>query len=211
MLGAAAFFVLLAALVPLGYGGLGPLFERPAVIAHLGLLLVGGLAVASRPLGGAGRGGSPAQRIVFFGTLALLAALHFVLPRLELAGLGLLGGTAAAWTGIGLSAAGWGVRLAAMQALGRLFSYHLTVQPGHALVRAGPYRWIRHPAYLGFLLTLAGFGLAFRSVAGLALPAVYLPVVLWTIAREEAVLARSFGESFEDYRRATRRLVPYLF
>lgn len=202
-----AYFLLLAGLVVLGSGGsLGP-----AALAYVVLLVGCGAAISARPLGGEGRVGSPPQRGLFHASLALLGALHYALPRAEAAGWGVWAGAGLQWVGVAMFAAGMGLRLWGMIALGRFFSYHLTVQDGHAIVRGGPYRWIRHPAYAGFLLSLAGFGLVFRSFAGIVLPALFLPVILWTIAREEAVLARAFGDAFAEYRRATRKLLPFLY
>lgn len=202
-----AYFLALAGLTLIGCDGA----PEASVAAYLVLLLGSGVAISARPLGGPGQGGSIAQRGLFHGSLAFLAVLHYALPRAAGAGWGVWPGDALPWFGVTLFAAGMALRLWGMIALGRFFSYHLTVQEGHALVRDGPYRWIRHPAYAGFLLSLGGFGLVFRSVAGIALPAIFLPVVLWTIAREEAVLAQSFPAEFAAHRRATRKLVPFVY
>ena len=47
----------------------------------------------------------------------------------------------------------------AMASLGPLWSFRVLVLPGVPLVSAGPYRWLRHPNYVGVIGELAGFAL----------------------------------------------------
>lgn len=74
------------------------------------------------------------------------------------------------------------------------------------LVVEGPYRFSRHPMYLGMLLLLAGIGVLFGTVT----PVVVIPAFGWFlttkfIIQEEAALERQFGEAFRQYRRRVRR------
>ena len=77
------------------------------------------------------------------------------------------------------------------------------------LVIVGLYRYVRNPMYVGVLLAVSGWALFFRSwhvlllAAGLAL-AFHLFIVFY----EEPHLARTFGESYEQYRHAVRRWIP---
>jgi protein-S-isoprenylcysteine O-methyltransferase Ste14 len=80
------------------------------------------------------------------------------------------------------------------------------LQPGHELVTDGPYRFVRHPSYLGMIL--AGWALVFRSGVGLAATAVGLLVLGRRIEDEEALLASQFGPAWTDYCRRTWRLLP---
>ncbi len=47
-----------------------------------------------------------------------------------------------------------------------MFTFDLTLLPKHKLVTNGPYAYVRHPAYAGSLLVLAGLGLADLSPGG---------------------------------------------
>lgn len=78
--------------------------------------------------------------------------------------------------------------------------------PSTALVTYGPYRFTRNPMYLGF--TLLYLGVAFWTNA--FWPLLFLPIVLavmhyGVIMREEAYMARTFGEDYQRYRQQVRR------
>jgi hypothetical protein len=66
------------------------------------------------------------------------------------------------WVIVGLTLAWIGMllRLSAVLTLGRLFTTTVVVRQEQAVVTGGPYRFVRHPSYLGVLILLAGFGLA---------------------------------------------------
>lgn len=86
-----------------------------------------------------------------------------------------------------------------MGALGRSFS--ITVE-ARALVTSGPYRWVRHPVYLGELLTaVAVCGWRF-SAANVALAVALAAVQLWRARLEEQKLARHFPD-FSAWRRGS--------
>jgi len=67
------------------------------------------------------------------------------------------------WTGLALFATGEGLRLACIVSLGGAWNARGRVDPGLRVVSSGPYRWIRHPNYLGVLLELVGLPLAGAS------------------------------------------------
>ncbi len=95
--------------------------------------------------------------------------------------------------------------------LGRLFSVQVTIQPGHRLVTDGPYRWLRHPRYVGIIVFAAGISLVFRSWLGLVLVAAITLVLLWRIHDEEALMRREFGAEWNAYAARSWRLVPLVY
>jgi protein-S-isoprenylcysteine O-methyltransferase Ste14 len=73
-------------------------------------------------------------------------------------------------------------------------------------VAVGIYRLTRNPMYVGFALAYVGLALLFRSpLAGLMLIPVLAIMDRLVIPREEAYLARRFGDDYEAYRRRVRR------
>jgi protein-S-isoprenylcysteine O-methyltransferase Ste14 len=107
-----------------------------------------------------------------------------------------------AWLGIAL-------RVWAVWSLGRFFQREVMIQAGHVVWRGGPYRWLRHPAYAGSLLTYFAFGLAFGSwVSAFVVAAILSLAFVRRIHVEEAELSRALGEPYHEYVRDTARLVP---
>jgi protein-S-isoprenylcysteine O-methyltransferase Ste14 len=79
------------------------------------------------------------------------------------------------------------------------------------LVTTGPYRLVRHPIYLSFLMLTGGEALAFASwPAALVLLGGIVPSFVWRARREDALLAGTFGERYRRYRQRTRMIIPYL-
>lgn len=77
------------------------------------------------------------------------------------------------------------------------------------IVTYGPYRWVRHPFYVSFLLSLLGALLFFPHPA-MVFTLVYGYLILnYTAAREERRLqASQFGAEYEAYMRQTGRFLP---
>jgi protein-S-isoprenylcysteine O-methyltransferase Ste14 len=79
------------------------------------------------------------------------------------------------------------------------------------VVRDGPYSICRHPLYLGSVVGAFGLGLMFGSlVLSVLAGLVALAILSATAAREERVLAASFGADWVDYAARVPRLVPAL-
>ena len=121
------------------------------------------------------------------------------------------GGSNVRWIGVALFAVGGLIRLIPVFQLGRRFSGLVAIQPGHELETVGAYRFIRHPSYLGMILTLLGWALAFRSGFGLVLTGLMLVPIIGRIQAEEALLFDQFGEQYARYRASTWRLVPFIY
>jgi protein-S-isoprenylcysteine O-methyltransferase Ste14 len=104
---------------------------------------------------------------------------------------------------------GAGFRLWAIHTLGRYFRGVVHVQEGHQVVRHGPYRLVRHPAYSGLLLGVVGIALVWaNAVSWLAFVGCALLSILYRIRVEERVLLAALGAEYADYAGHTRRLVP---
>ena len=83
------------------------------------------------------------------------------------------------------------------------------VAPGQTLVKRGPYRWLRHPAYSGSILSLVGFSLSVGTwVGALLVPVFNLSGYLNRVRIEEEALLEVFGSEYRDYMRHTWRLFP---
>ena len=94
-------------------------------------------------------------------------------------------------------------------ALGKNFRPTLETSPDQELVTTGPYRYIRHPLYLAFLLMLTSTGLIssnwFVGGVGVLLIA---SITVVRIPAEELLLEQRFGERYREYRQCTPALLP---
>jgi protein-S-isoprenylcysteine O-methyltransferase Ste14 len=79
-------------------------------------------------------------------------------------------------------------------------------KPSTALVTGGPFRFSRNPAYFAATAIYMGVAIYARSLPAFVL----LPIVLalldrLVVAREEAYLERTFGDTYRTYRAAVPR------
>jgi protein-S-isoprenylcysteine O-methyltransferase Ste14 len=107
----------------------------------------------------------------------------------------------------GAALTGWSYAI-----LGRHVSPHVQVLPEHTVIKSGPYRYIRHPGYLGQILALAGLGLAMQSwLAELTILLVTVVMLRYRIRVEEEFLVAELGDIYIGYMKATRRFIPFVW
>jgi len=112
-------------------------------------------------------------------------------------------------SGLVLMCIGIAIRQWAVATLGRFFTIDVRVQSGQTVVESGPYRWARHPAYTGLILTFLGFGLALGNWASLAV-AFLVPTagLVYRIHVEERALLEGLGEPYRRFAEGRARVVP---
>jgi len=132
-------------------------------------------------------------------------------PWSDRKGIWIIDGDATRWLGVALFALRGALRRWPVFVLGDRFSGLVAIQAGHRLVTSGVYGVIRHPSYLGLLISSLGWGLAFRSGIGVLLAALRVPPLLARIEAEERLLQSEFGAEYDAYRARTSRLVPGLY
>ncbi len=122
--------------------------------------------------------------------------------------------TTALVTGVLVYFAGLGFVLWGRLALGRLYfvssSMGAQLFAGHHLVTSGPYALVRHPMYLGILLTGLGGILLYRTWTLVFIVLTGLGLVL-RARREEQVLADEFGQEWQDYCQRVPAFFPRIF
>ena len=101
---------------------------------------------------------------------------------------------------------------AAVRVLGKQWSLQARVLEGHALIREGPYRFVRHPIYTGMLGMLIATGLACSRWIGFVIALMLYGVgSAIRIRSEEKLLREQFGEKFDDYKRNVPAVIPFKF
>ncbi|MCX6555863.1 MAG: isoprenylcysteine carboxylmethyltransferase family protein [Candidatus Aminicenantes bacterium] len=119
---------------------------------------------------------------------------------------------ASAYAGLGLVMSGLVLRWSAILTLRRYFTVDVAIRENHEIVDRGVYRFLRHPAYSGSLLSF--FGLAVFFANWLAFIIIFPPILLAFLARiriEEAVLLAQFGGKYSDYSARAKKLIPLVW
>jgi methanethiol S-methyltransferase len=83
-----------------------------------------------------------------------------------------------------------------------------TAQQHGRLATAGPYAWVRHPQYDGFVMVMFGFLLQWPTLLTLAM----FPVLVWMYMRlarsEEREASATFGGAYNDYAARVPAFIP---
>jgi protein-S-isoprenylcysteine O-methyltransferase Ste14 len=132
-----------------------------------------------------------ARRRVALGFLAAIAALVLARPT-----------PSTWWIGLLIAVAGEAIR---MWAAGHL-------EKGSEITRSGPYRWSRHPLYVGSSIIAAGVVIASRSVPVGVVAAFYMGATITAAIRtEETFLTGRFGDEYDRYRESRAEPMPRRF
>jgi len=111
--------------------------------------------------------------------------------------------------GLAVAASGIGLMEWSHVAVGENFESALGRGLSRRLVTEGPYRWVRHPIYLSFLITAVGIFLMSASWAlGLCWIGLNVAVMAIRTPAEEAELVERFGDAYRTYARRTGRFIP---
>ena len=102
---------------------------------------------------------------------------------------------------VGPAISTWGV-----MALGRSFGIFVSVRE---IVLEGPYRYVRHPIYLGYVCFWTGLVLLYGSAAILIVVPIHVLLFIWRARLEESRLAES-SASYREYVKRTGFIFPRL-
>ena len=191
----------------LGWGGVGFYSVGHQLVMAILLSIE---VICARTLENSDEGVKTVARQSWLGLVGIMwLVMNFVLARSASRREFMLpGGAFVSWFGTALFAGALILRAWSARTLGRFFSLRVTVFDRHELIVSGPYRYCRHPAYLGSLLQVIGLILAFRSTAGILFLIVFVPLVFWRIYDEEALLAETFQQTYAGYQQKVPRLFP---
>ena len=103
-------------------------------------------------------------------------------------------------------------RVFIIRSLGKYFTVDVTIKEDHKIKKDGFYSVLRHPSYLASLLTFLGLGLFLNN--WLALAVAFIPpflAFLYRIKIEEEALTEQFGQDYTDYKKQTKKLIPFIY
>ena len=196
----------------LAFGGWSAFFRHSPLIA-LTAVTIAIMFVAPFTSGNLSSGEKEdrGNRWVFtaFSLIAVLSA--FVPAYTDRISFWTIDGETTRWIGVSVYALGGALRLWPVFVLGYRFSGLVAIQPGHTLETHGIYSLIRNPSYLGMLITMLGWALAFRAWTGVFITLLLLIPLVSRIRAEERLLRSHFGAQYDNYCAHTWRLVPGIY
>lgn len=194
------------------FGGWSAFFSHSALLG-LGISTLAMMVIAPFSNGNVSSGEKEDRGnrwvLTAFSVVALLTAI--APPWADRHAFATFGGEGTRWIGVALYTVGGALRLWPVFVLGRRFSGLVAIQSGHTLETRGIYTYIRNPSYLGLLINMVGWGLAFRGWTGIAIALVTLVPLVSRMRAEERLLRAHFGAEYEAYRGRTWRLVPGVY
>ena len=113
--------------------------------------------------------------------------------------------------GVALVAAGAALSAGSVFLMGRAWRIGIDPEQRTELADQGPYRWIRHPIYSGWLVMLVGHVLVVPHPLIDVAAIVTAAGVLFEALREERHMHRTFGERYARYAARTGRFAPRLW
>lgn len=104
------------------------------------------------------------------------------------------------------------LRIVSVFTLKRSFTFSVQTNKNQKIIKDGPYKIIRHPAYTGSILTQIGMAICFRTIPGIISVLVILFFIYHNrIMLEERVLKEVFKTDYYDYQKRTWRIFPFIW
>ncbi len=94
---------------------------------------------------------------------------------------------------------------------GLVNSGRLQIVEDQQLVTDGVYQHVRHPLYLGEITRNLGFAIIFSSVFGLMVMVAGNVFLALRLEMEEKMLFEEFGREYTEYRKRTKKLIPFIY
>jgi len=94
--------------------------------------------------------------------------------------------------------------------LGAAWTVLFAAQQTRQLATTGPYAYVRHPQYVGFILVMVGFLLQWPTILTLLMFPILVVMYVRLARREEREVRGEFGEAYERYARRVPGFIPRL-
>lgn len=144
--------------------------------------------------------------------ISIAIAISFAILITQRYDLPIINSTFIGYAGLCLIIFGVIFRLIVIKSLGAMFTVDVTIKKEHKLKTNGFFKIIRHPSYFASLLSFIGFGISLNN--WLSLVILFIMVFMAFSRRiqiEENALISHFGDAYLEYRKRTKRIIPFIY
>ncbi len=140
----------------------------------------------------------------------------YLLATIQLGSLAFVGLSAPAiaksWSGILLESAGIFLAVQAIYVAGvHNVNITPTPKPGGVLITSGPYRIIRHPMYLAQVVAIIPLVSDYFTPLRFSILILLIVTLILKMHYEESGLNKQFGEAYREYRKKTKKVLPFIY
>ena len=115
-------------------------------------------------------------------------------------------------TGLATMFGGTAFRVWAIWVLGKHFTATVRTSQAQALIQRGPYRFVRHPSYLGAFLAILGCAILLQAWTGAMVAAAAMGYAYYRrIVAEESALVLRFGDQYRHWQSRSWRIIPFVW
>eukprot|EP00483_Globobulimina_turgida_P005735 UN05745 len=113
---------------------------------------------------------------------------------------------------IGVSIFGYLLRNYCKYILGKHFTYAISIQSEHKVIDNGPYCIVRHPGYIGAILSSIGTAVWLENIMYWFVTINHLRFVSTRIQYEEEMLEENLGTDYKQYKdKVQYKLIPFIY
>ena len=96
--------------------------------------------------------------------------------------------------------------------LKQYFTYSVATVENHKIITTGPYKFIRHPGYLGQLMIFLGISISISNWISFLFMMIPVSIgYLYRISIEEKFMSEQLGEDYQFYQERTKKIIPMLY
>ena len=112
------------------------------------------------------------------------------------------------WSGVGIAVVAIILLFWTHHTLGKQYSAKLEIQKEHKLIVEGPYKIVRHPMYIVFILFPVSLSIISANLLIIIFTILIALPFHWISQQEEKMLIEQFGDEYLEYQKTTGRFVP---
>jgi protein-S-isoprenylcysteine O-methyltransferase len=102
------------------------------------------------------------------------------------------------------------VQIWATKDLGENYSQDIAIKKDHKLITSGPFKFVRHPQYFSQFLLDIGAAAATLGFILAPLALIQIPFLFLRASLEDKLLAKHFGNSFNEYKKKSGMIFPFI-